>query len=44
MIKIFTIRRQQSVIGYYESIGKGILKLEAHWIEQLRTQILAFRI
>ena len=43
MKRIFPASRHKSVIGYTETLGKQILKMEADWIEQLHTQILAFK-
>ena len=42
MKEIFPASRHKSVIGYTEPLGKRILELEDHWIEQLHTQTLAF--
>ena len=43
MNHIFPESRHNSVIGNKEPLGKRILELEAHWIKQLHTQILAYK-
>lgn len=43
MNQTFPESRHKSVIGYKEPLGKRILELEAHWIEQLHTQNLGMQ-